>query len=198
MAGSKEGQDVFVQKLLKSPGWFLDIGCNDPESGSNSVRLERKGWTGLLLDRDAHMVEACKQRRSSPAEVFDCKEANRNDWLDLLAKHEMPRTIDYLSLDVDEANVQVVQNFPFELYEFKVMTIETDVYRYGDRIKRPMRAIVDRMPKYFCILDDGMVKNLIWEDWFINTNYLKPRHSGFKKRNWVDMIASINSTPLML
>lgn len=201
MYGSKEGQDAFVRKFIKETGSFLDIGCYAPEDGNNTIRLEAAGWRGLLLDHDKRMIEACKSRRKSPAVLFDCAAAKRDDWIKILSEHKIPPLVDYLSLDVDDANIDVVLNFPFDLYEFKVMTIETDVYSCGDRRKEPIRKVIDAMPEYFCILDDGMVANAIWEDWFINRKYLNTKHPGYKKRHWTDMISSIsnmNGTGMML
>ena len=43
---------------------------------------------------------------------------------DILRKHNAPALIDYLSLDVEGAEFQVMRNFPFQSYTFYCVTIE--------------------------------------------------------------------------
>lgn len=43
---------------------------------------------------------------------------------DILEQHGAPRDIDYLSLDVEGAEWDVLRHFPFDRYSFKCMTIE--------------------------------------------------------------------------
>ena len=52
--------------------------------------------------------------------------------IELLRKYNAPKTIDYLSLDIEGAEYAVMKDFPFELYKFKIMTVE-----------RPSQALAD-------------------------------------------------------
>ena len=54
----------------------------------------------------------------------------------LLQKHTAPRVIDYLSLDVEGAEDDVLLQFPFDKYLFRVMSIE----RPSNKLKRVLRA----------------------------------------------------------
>ena len=44
---SQVGQDKFAYERIGNSGTFLDIGCGD-QNGSNTLALERLGWTGCL------------------------------------------------------------------------------------------------------------------------------------------------------
>jgi hypothetical protein len=44
--------------------------------------------------------------------------------LHILERYQVPRIIDYLSLDVEGAEEFILQDFPLDLYQFRVLTIE--------------------------------------------------------------------------
>ena len=47
---------------------------------------------------------------------------------DVLDKYKAPPIIDYLSLDVEGAELRILKAFPFDRYIFRVMTIEHNGY----------------------------------------------------------------------
>ena len=46
------GEDLFVNYFFKDlkKGFYVDIGCNLPKSGSLTYALYKKGWNGLKVD----------------------------------------------------------------------------------------------------------------------------------------------------
>ena len=72
---------------------------------------------------------------------------------DLLAHVGAPRTIDYLSLDVEGAEESVLAAFDFKRYTFLIMTIE-----------RPSRALRDvlRRHAYVYLGDHGCFGDQLW------------------------------------
>jgi len=50
----------------------------------------------------------------------------------VLSMFGVPRTIDYLSLDVEGAEFAIMENFPFEAYNIRVITVE----RPSDKLKQ--------------------------------------------------------------
>lgn len=191
---AKEGQDIFVDLLLDK-GFFLDIGCGPPVFANNTYALELAGWTGLLLDNfneycSFNQLEVCKTCRSSPAFIVDC---NSIDWTVFLRDNNVPKIIDYISLDVDNANISVINNFPFNDYEFKIMTFETDCYSDGVNRKNQAINVLSQYKQYKRMLDDGIASSndcyscgmtmeecenrtlegpLVWEDWWVNTKFI--------------------------
>lgn len=70
MTYSQEAQDLFVVDLLKGMrnGYFVEIGAWDGAKFSNSLLLEQEyGWTGLLVECDAKILDTLKVRRPNCA-----------------------------------------------------------------------------------------------------------------------------------
>lgn len=44
--------------------------------------------------------------------------------LDILKKHDAPKVIEFLDIDIEGAEFEVIKNFPFDEYEFKIICIE--------------------------------------------------------------------------
>jgi hypothetical protein len=50
------------------PGYFVDVGANDPQVGSQSFALEQAGWRGILVEPQPDLAEKLKRVRA--ARVF--------------------------------------------------------------------------------------------------------------------------------
>jgi hypothetical protein len=44
--------------------------------------------------------------------------------MDLLIEHKAPRVVDYLSIDTEGSEFDILENFDFESYKFKIITCE--------------------------------------------------------------------------
>jgi|TARA_R110000765_G_scaffold121857_1_gene218194 FkbM family methyltransferase len=44
--------------------------------------------------------------------------------LDILERHDAPKLIEFLDIDIEGAEYEVIKNFPFDKYEFKIICIE--------------------------------------------------------------------------
>ena len=166
---SNEGQDILAAKLVPHPGFFLDIGSGNPVYGNNSFALELMGWKGLLVDGMEESIERARRYRTNPAVLCD---VTKVDWLALLAEVEAPSIIDFISMDTDAANTVLVQRFPFDKYQFKLMTFEHDRYQGDDSRKRACGEALVPYPQYIKLLDNAKVQGLEWEDWYVNTRYI--------------------------
>jgi len=60
---------------------------------------------------------------------------------DLLAAHNAPRRIDYLSVDTEGSELEILNHFDFSRHEVSVMTIE---HNYVDENRRKMRQLMRR------------------------------------------------------
>jgi FkbM family methyltransferase len=142
-------------------GVFVEVGANDPIEGSQTLHLERRGWTGLLVEplcehaadlrtvRTAKVEEvACGPRRTHDA-LMDFKVAGVASTLadrfinhrvsereirkvrvvtldSLLAKHGIA-TVDFLSLDVEGYELEVLDGFSIEKYQPAFIMVEDRV-----------------------------------------------------------------------
>ena len=195
ISGSKEGQDRLVRSLIKSKGFFLDIGCGMPEVANNTFNLEKIGWKGVLVDRNQEYVDFCKKNRKCPVFNLDCDFKNKTDWVDFLNLNKTPKVIDYISVDVNYSNINFVKNFPFDEYEFKIMTFETDVYKCGSDVKIAEIEVISNYDFYAMVLEDAMLERegRVWEDWWINEKYIKCKRFYSKRVFWLDFIDRLES-----
>ncbi len=135
---SNAKQDEFVAKMLnfRTSGFYLDIGSHDGQINNNSYLFEQLGWNGICIEIDPNVTSSYTARRCR----FVNQDATKIDYENLLKS--APSIIDYLSLDIDEASLDVLKILPFEFYRFKIITIEHDYYLHGDRYRAEQRKIL--------------------------------------------------------
>ena len=61
--------------------------------------------------------------------------------IDLLIKYNAPRTIDYLSIDTEGSEYEILRNFDFDLYQFNVITCE---HNFTSRREEILKLLTDR------------------------------------------------------
>lgn len=154
---SQVGQDLWVQSLIPIPGRFLDIGCGRPVEGSNTYELEIEGWTGFLVDKNQAMIDECRKYRKAVAICADAR--------DIIMGPEL-KTVDYLSLDVDEDTCLTLLSILQQGLTFRCATIEHDSYRFGDRGRNAMREILESQ-RYVLAKADVTCGGLPFEDWWV-------------------------------
>jgi hypothetical protein len=182
---AKEGQDQFALKIHsltdREYGYFIDIGCGDCENGNNSIELEKRGWDGILID------QLPTNDGGRDCEVF-IKNVIELNWKAFLSQTQTPLLIDYISLDVDNANSSVIQKWPYD-YKFISMTFETDKYNCGDSRKKHLLNFLDNNPEYIILFEDVKVQNLEFEDWVVNTKYLPFDCQLGKSLDWQECLS---------
>ena len=207
---SQAGQDMFAYTLCGTDsGTFLDIGACYPVSANNSYGLEQKGWTGITIDSCADYARHYTGVRKAPLCVVDMTTI---DWDRFIADNPMlQRTVDYLSLDIDAATLQVLRTFPFDRLRFRVLTIEHDAYRLGDNVRREMRSILVRAG-YELVAADVVVHHdweqcpeavalngyLPFEDWYVRPELVDMQLANrFRSDNrlWNDILTEGLSAP---
>jgi hypothetical protein len=139
---SQYAQDQEAAKVCnKRDGFFLDIGSGPPTNINNTCALERElGWRGILIDIDDREIQEARRQRASENQYIQSNLEIENI-SDILDRCGCPAHIDYISFDVDDANLNVIKNFNFNKYSFTFATFEHDFYRIGDVIKVPSMEI---------------------------------------------------------
>jgi len=136
-------------KPSMNEGYFVDIGCNDGVTINNTLVFEQLGWEGICVDADARAFQKASASRVSPVE-FGAVWSHSNEPLlfnqheesllsqvstsgtevlsvslnDLLTKYNAPEEIDYISLDVEGVECEILSGFDDEKYNVKCWTIE--------------------------------------------------------------------------
>lgn len=201
---SQVRQDTFVDKLLnKDEGFFLDIGAGTgglaPQHAgdfSNTYFFEHyRGWNGIAIDYDRAWYDAVKDARPDTVYCEDLLEVNINEFLESIGCQE---NIDYISLDVDDAQWKVFNEFDWSKYRFKVLTLEHNLYQSLDSCEFTrnspdyMKKIDSEYHRYRKILKQHGYK-ILWgnvelngygpiEDWWVSEDIYE-KHHQIKKEN---------------
>ena len=163
---STENQDRFVLTTLKElkGGFFIDIGCRHPIEGNNTYLLETEyDWTGVLIDLDVAAINLCKHiRKKSKSFAMDVIEKPLSRFI----LPNCPQTIDYVSFDVDEANLSVIRDWDFDKYKIKCLTFEHDAYSRGESLRIPSREIFEKNGYKLVCSDVSNILGQRFEDWY--------------------------------
>lgn len=136
---SQIGQDEFVYNTarkylnLEKEGTFLDIGCHDYQHINNTYFLEKEhNWRGVGVDIDDQWAQKWKENRKNS--IFVAGDATTINYGELLKANNMPKVIDYLSLDLEPPplTLQALRRLFESDYIFNIVTYETDYYREND------------------------------------------------------------------
>lgn len=151
-----DDEQALVQAFFgPSPGVFVDVGAHDPVVNSQSYHLERLGWTGVLVEpipefasrlraqRSAAVVEvACGATEGAArfnvagvySSVLPVKEGVvtrvievRVRQLDSVVHEAGLSHVDFLSLDVEGLELQVLAGFSLEIWRPRLVLIEDHV-----------------------------------------------------------------------
>jgi FkbM family methyltransferase len=140
-------------------GFFVDVGANDPEDGSQTWHLEQLGWDGILVEPQPDLAARLRQRRrakvyaaacSSPANSeksmtlnvagihssfdpdFFVPDMCRTGIIDvpvktldeILIDAKAPAPLDFVSIDVETHEIEVLKGFDLERWRPRLILIE--------------------------------------------------------------------------
>ena len=62
---SQTGEDALICSILdvSHPGFYIDVGCNDPIHWSNTFSLYLRGWSGIAIDANPRLIERFERTR---------------------------------------------------------------------------------------------------------------------------------------
>ena len=70
-------ENHLVERFFGSTlGYFVEVGANDPVINSKTLNLEKKGWTGLLIEPQPEHAERLRATRKSDVCCFACGPAS--------------------------------------------------------------------------------------------------------------------------
>eukprot|EP01036_Dinobryon_divergens_P025675 gene25675-34248_t len=155
-------QDVLVSLLLKdkSKGFFVDLAANHYKARSNSYNIEQyDDWNGLCIEPNPSYLLGLLSYRKCLIFVNPVSDKlneivkfrfhhdglfggieDEDSYLytvtleTLLDFVEAPKVVDYLSLDVEGAEENVLRHFNFSKYNFSMITVERPNQRLHSRL----------------------------------------------------------------
>jgi hypothetical protein len=187
--------DEFCARLFdfKKSGTYVDIGSAHSRLHNNSHFLDvQLGWRGLCVELNSQYNESyTKGEKNEVGENWynenfinrkQCTyvngDATKLNYAEIFAKMWMPSSIDYLSLDVDELDLEVAKILLPGNHRFKVVGIEHDAYRNGNKYRDLQRelflshgyvlACADMFVRHPDIIDSP------FEDWYLDSQYFSP------------------------
>jgi len=143
-------------------GFFVEVGANDPFAHSQTWHLERRGWTGVLVEPQPDLAAAlCEKRRAAvfaaacsapaaagrtmrlhlagPCSSFDAHLAVTGVTAaaaidvpvrtldDILTEAKAQTPIDFLSIDVEGHEVEVLRGFDIGRWRPRLIMLEDHV-----------------------------------------------------------------------
>ena len=79
---------------------------------------------------------------------------------DILDDHDAPKHIEYMSMDIEGGEYDVLRTFPFDRYSFGAITIE---HNFLEPARTLIREILEKNGYKF-------VKDVKYDDWYINSS----------------------------
>lgn len=132
-------QDIFVLAYLnfKKNGYFVDIGCGQPNLLSNTYRLEKEyNWSGVAIDIKSENDHSSWSDRVNTKHIV--ADATTIDYSELFEQNFGDNDIDFLSLDLEppQLTMDVLYKLPWDKYRPKVIAFEPDSYRDDNGTQR--------------------------------------------------------------
>ena len=158
------GEDIFVRRFFKEfkKGFYVDIGCYHPIKGSLTHLLFKNGWNGLNVDLSQISIDLFNISRPNDINIRSAisntngkthyyenglinqqnslNNINKNKIeiesykLDTLLEKYNIEKIDYLNIDVEGNEFNVISDFSFSKYQPKLISIEDNFYDIKETI----------------------------------------------------------------
>jgi FkbM family methyltransferase len=143
-------------------GFFVEVGANDPHARSQTLHLERAGWTGILIEPQPDLAEQLRTLRTGKVFAVACsspEHAGRTMPLhvagplssldrermapgaapervievpirtldSLLDEADAPKPLDFLSIDVEGHEIEVLRGFDIARWRPRLILLEDHV-----------------------------------------------------------------------
>lgn len=146
----EDREQELVGAFLPPHGFFVEVGAFDPVALSQTFHLEQRGWDGLLIEPVPAHAERLKSRRArvvqaacgSPSQhgqempiyLASTRSSLRYPYgpallvpvvtLDSILAEAGVRHVEFLSVDVEGAEVDVLSGLSFDRYRPKLILLE--------------------------------------------------------------------------
>jgi FkbM family methyltransferase len=160
---TSDREKLLVQEFFgDTKGFFVEVGANDPQQGSQSWHLEQAGWRGVLVEPQPELAARLRKTRNAKVFAVACSSpdyAGRELSLhvagpmsaldrdrmapgaipeatvtvpvrtldDILTEAGAPRPLDFLSVDVEGHEIEVLSGFDFARWRPRLILLEDHV-----------------------------------------------------------------------
>ena len=143
------------EDLMKNRRCHIETDCVWRDSNSilafNEVKVGELSTIEMFSSSDLHRQERIN------GQIYSVKTVSLED---LLKKYKAPPTIDYLSIDTEGSEYEIMSNFNFEKFQFRVITVEHNFEPRRDRIFKLLTK------KGYARKLEGLSK---FDDWYVRS-----------------------------
>lgn len=154
-----EPAKFWKEELVRNRGANLDFDCvwsvTNDEIEFNEVDYKELSTIAEFSNSDMHI----KDRRYGKTYIV-----NSVSLLDLLVRHNAPSVIDYLSIDTEGSEFEILSKFDFSRFSFRFVSCE---HNYGSNRERIFQLMISH--GYRRIL----VEHSEFDDWYVNESLIK-------------------------
>lgn len=166
-----EPNPVFHQALAANRHCVVDRRCVWSRSGETVKfrAVKEPEYSAMAdVDPDDH------HERSGRRDRFDLVEVETVSLVDLLTEAKLPRRIDYLSLDTEGSEYEILEAFDFETFDVRLITVEHNYTKRRGDIETLLAG------KGFRRRFPGMTR---WDDWYVSERPPRPEPARRKHAN---------------
>jgi len=147
-----EPNPKFYKELIQNRNCIVSDECIGPKTGEQVSFVLADVYGGI---QDYAFVDKHSAKREAYQDMGDVIEVTTISLNEFLLKHKAPANIDYLSIDTEGSEYDILVNFPFENWNIKLMTVEHNNSDYRDSIRE---LLISKNYEIF--------KKVGFEDWF--------------------------------
>jgi len=148
-----EPNPEFLEKLKRNRSCTVSADCIAGVSGQVVEFLLADEYGGML----AHLRDQHDDRRKGFLDLGQTCSLATVSLDEFLRKHNAPRIIDYLSIDTEGSEYEILKNFPFDRWEIRLITVEHNFTPIRTNIRD---LLISR--GYTC-------QEAQWDDWYALT-----------------------------
>lgn len=193
VSNSQSGQDIWVVDLFKDKNpdelFFVDCAAHNGKDINNTYLLEKMGWNGICIEANRQVFNELVANRACVCHNVVCldydgtigfkeegvigKVTEGSDYqcLTFASILGSQKEIDYLSLDVEGAELRILQSINFKEYIIKSITVEHNKYAVGDEFKDQIFSLLSKNG-FVRVKEDVCVDSLPFEDWYLHKSML--------------------------
>lgn len=152
---------IYYKELKKNRNCSIDNRAVYKKSGDVVEFREVSGVEEVSGIDETLQTDSFKNVRRKRGTIYQIKTISLDD---LLKEHGAPKNIDYLSIDTEGSEYDILSNFSFST-TFNVITVE---HNYINESRNKLKELLESKG-YIRIFE----KISRWDDWYIHTNFLE-------------------------
>lgn len=148
-----EPAKIWHEDLVKNRSCFIDFNCVWGSTGDFIEFNQTKNAELSTIDNFSNGDEHAKNREDGIKYLVPTISL-----MDLLKKYNAPKVIDYLSIDTEGSEYDILKDFDFDAYRFNIITCEHNFTPMREKICELLtsKGYVRKYP-YLSLLDDWYV-----------------------------------------